>query len=38
MATRNARNLDYRDVVGILVVMLVTMGIAAGLPLLVQAL
>lgn len=38
MATRNAQNLEYRDIAGILIVMFVTMGIAAGLPLLIQAL
>lgn len=38
MATRNAQELEYRDVMGIILVMLLTMGIAGGLPLLVQAL
>jgi hypothetical protein len=38
MATRNVQEFESRDVLGILVVMFLTMGIAVGLPLLIQAL
>lgn len=38
MATRNVQEFESRDILGILVVMLLTMGIAVGLPLLIQAL
>ena len=38
MATRNVHDIDRRDLPGIVLVMLATMGIAVGLPLLVQAL
>lgn len=38
MATRTVHDIDRQDLPGIVLVMLLTMGIAAGLPLLVQAL
>ncbi len=38
MATRNVHDIDRQDLPGIILVMVLTMGIAAGLPLIVQAL